>query len=192
MLAKTFREHLIDFTQVMEEVNWTTREQILTVEQGELMWLELLERMRREHGAVYVMGNGGSAAIAAHVANDLINVSHVSSDALQNIAELTCQANDFGYDQAYARLLNSKMHSQDICLVISSSGKSLNLLNAVTVARQKGAAVITFTGFIVDNPLRQLGDLNVWLPSQSYGVVEVGHQLLLHYLCDRLGEVRKG
>jgi D-sedoheptulose 7-phosphate isomerase len=59
------------------------------------------------------------------------------------------------------------------------------------MARQKGAKVLTFTGFSSDNPLRQLGDLNLWLDCHDYGIVEVGHQLLLHYLSDRLGVLRK-
>jgi D-sedoheptulose 7-phosphate isomerase len=191
MLASHFAEHLSQFEAVLKAAQWTQGKDAITPLAGEGAWLEMLSQLAQHHGEVFVLGNGGSAAIAAHVANDLTNVSGVHADALQNMAELTCHANDYGYDQAYARLLSHKMHPNDILLAISSSGKSINLLNAVTMARQKGAKVLTFTGFSPDNPLRQLGDLNLWLDCRDYGIVEVGHQLLLHYLSDRLGVMRR-
>ena len=59
-------------------------------------------------------------------------------------------------------------------------------MNAVQVALQKNAGVITFSGFLADNPLRKLGHYNFWLNSNDYGVVEIGHALLLHLLTDML------
>jgi D-sedoheptulose 7-phosphate isomerase len=191
MLASSFAEHLGQFSQVLKAAQWTQGAESVSQIEGEAAWLALLNALATYHGEVFVLGNGGSSAIAAHVANDLTNVSRVHADALQNMAELTCHANDYGYDQAYARLLSHKMHANDLLLAISSSGKSSNLLHAVDMARQKGAKVITFTGFSSDNPLRQLGDVNLWLDCRDYGIVEVGHQLLLHYLCDRLGAMRR-
>jgi D-sedoheptulose 7-phosphate isomerase len=191
MLSSSFSEHLSQFLRVLKAAQWTQGTEGITHLVGEAAWLELLSQLAQHHGEVFVLGNGGSAAIAAHVANDLTNVSGVHADALQNMAELTCHANDYGYDHAYARLLSHKMHANDVLLAISSSGKSSNLLHAVAMARQKEAKVLTFTGFSSDNPLRQLGDLNLWLDCHDYGIVEVGHQLLLHYLSDRLGVLRK-
>lgn len=190
MLASTFSEHLVQFSHVLHAVRWTQGVAEVAQVKGEQQWLNMMGELAARHGEVFVLGNGGSAAIASHVANDLTNVSRVHADALQNMAELTCHANDYGYDQAYSRLLSHKMHANDLLLAVSSSGKSSNLIHAVSMARQKGASVITFTGFSPDNPLRQLGDLNLWLDSRDYGIVEVGHQLLLHYLCDRLGQLR--
>jgi D-sedoheptulose 7-phosphate isomerase len=192
MLASSFAEHLSQFESVLNAAQWTRGTEAISSSIGEGAWLDTLSQLFLHQGEVFVLGNGGSAAIAAHVANDLTNVSGVHADALQNMAELTCHANDYGYDQAYARLLSHKMHANDVLLAISSSGKSSNLLHAVDMARQKDAKVLTFTGFSPDNPLRQLGDLNLWLDCCDYGIVEVGHQLLLHYLTDRLGVLRKG
>lgn len=189
-MAPDFATHLNQFESVLKSAQWTQRTDLVSSLVGEVAWLEALNQLALRRGEVFVLGNGGSAAIAAHVANDLTNVSGVHADALQNIAELTCHANDYGYDQAYARLLSHKMHANDLLLVISSSGKSRNLLHAVETARQKGAHVLTFTGFSPDNPLRQSGDLNLWLDCADYGIVEVGHQLLLHYLSDKLGKLR--
>jgi D-sedoheptulose 7-phosphate isomerase len=69
---------------------------------------------------------------------------------------------------------------------VSSSGASTNILNAVLKAKAAGAVVVTFSGFKTDNPLRQLGDLNFYVPSSDYGQVELTHAALLHCLTDRL------
>jgi len=69
---------------------------------------------------------------------------------------------------------------------ISSSGKSKNIRNAAAKMRELGGTVITLSGFDQNNPLRQLGDVNVWLDSHDYGFVEIGHQFVLHNMADRL------
>ena len=68
----------------------------------------------------------------------------------------------------------------DLVLAISSSGKSPNILNGVTAAKKAGCRVITFSGFLANNPLRSMGDLNFYVPSRAYGLVEVSHLLLIH------------
>ena len=73
---------------------------------------------------------------------------------------------------------------QDLLFAISSSGHSPNILNAVTEARAKGIAVLTFSGFEDDNPLRSMGDMNLYLSSNTYGFVEIGHLTLCHAILD--------
>jgi D-sedoheptulose 7-phosphate isomerase len=63
----------------------------------------------------------------------------------------------------------------------------MNIRNAVTQMKSSGGTVITLTGFKPDNPLRQMGDLNIWLDSHDYGFVEIGHQFVLHNMSDRFG-----
>ncbi len=136
--------------------------------------------------AVYVIGNGGSAAIAAHIVNDLVNVGGLRATVLHDAALMTCMANDYGYDQAYARILATWARPGDLLLAISSSGNSPNIRAAVAQVHQNGGQVVTLSGFKADNPLRGLGDLNLWLGSRDYGMVEVGHLFLLHHMADRL------
>ena len=74
----------------------------------------------------------------------------------------------------------------DMLIGISSSGNSQNIRNAAAKIRELGGSAITLSGFAFDNPLRKLGDLNVWLDSRDYGMVEIGHQFVLHNIADRL------
>ena len=135
---------------------------------------------------LYIIGNGGSAAIASHALTDFVNSSKLAAQVLHESALITCMSNDYGYENAYANILNIQMNSNDILIAISSSGRSLNIRNAVTVAIKKKAKVLTFSGFSPDNPLRKMGEINFWINSQDYGYVEIGHQFLLHNLSERI------
>lgn len=138
-------------------------------------------------GSVYVIGNGGSAGVASHAVIDLVNVAKLRAFTLHEPALLTCMANDYGYEQAFARLLAQMAKPGDVLIAISSSGNSANIRNAATQMTDSGGAVITLSGFAADNPLRSLGDINIWLDSRDYGLVEIGHQFILHNMSDRFG-----
>ena len=73
-------------------------------------------------------------------------------------------------------------------VAISSSGKSKNILYAIEAAKKKHAEVITFTGFKPDNKARQLGDINVYVPCEKYGIVESIHNLILQQIVDTIME----
>lgn len=149
--------------------------------------MDKLRNLRVHNNTLYIVGNGGSAAVASHALVDFVNVAKIHAQVLHESSLLTCMANDYGYENAYSRVLSAYMKKEDILIAISSSGKSLNICNAAKMAKSKGATVITLTGFSEDNPLRQLGDVNFWLDSNDYGYVEVGHQFILHNLSDRFG-----
>lgn len=158
----------------------------LEAEAGIGQLLSVLERARSNRASVYVIGNGGSAAVAGHLVNDLVKVGRVRAFTLHDSSLLTCLANDYGYDNAYAQALAQMALPGDVLIAISSSGRSMNIRNAAAQLWGKGGTVITLSGFAADNPLRTLGDLNVWVDSSDYGMVEVGHQFILHHLSDRL------
>lgn len=144
--------------------------------------------LQNNHQNLYIVGNGGSAGVAAHAVTDFFNVAKICAMTLHESSLLTCMANDFGYENAVARMLSQLLNPGDIVMVISSSGNSMNMRNAATVANEKGAYVVTLTGFLADNPLRSLGHMNIWLDSDDYGFVEVGHQFILHNIADRFNE----
>ena len=139
---------------------------------------------------VFVIGNGGSASIASHVVNDLVNVGRLRGFALHDASLLTCMANDYGYSHAYSTVIERVSVAGDILIAISSSGRSANILNAVTAIRARGGKAITLSGFAADNPLRLAGHLNFWIDSTDYGFVEIAHQFVLHTICDALSEPR--
>lgn len=149
---------------------------------------ERLLHLQNSHQNLYIIGNGGSAGVAAHAVTDFFNVAKICAMTLHESSLLTCMANDFGYENAVARMLAQLLNPGDMVMAISSSGNSMNMRNAATVANEKGAYVVTLTGFSADNPLRSLGHMNIWLDSDDYGFVEVGHQFILHNIADRFNE----
>lgn len=159
----------------------------LDIEPGITAALEILTRVRADNGNVYVIGNGGSAAVASHAVIDLINVARLRASTLHEPSVLTCLVNDYGYENAYSRLLALLARPGDVLIAISSAGRSVNIRNAAAQMMNAGGSVITLSGFARDNPLRSLGDVNVWLDVSDYGLVEVGHQFILHNMSDRFG-----
>lgn len=159
----------------------------LETEPGVTAALQILARMRGNNGSVYVIGNGGSAAVASHAVIDLINVAKLRAFTLHEPSVLTCIVNDYGYENAYSRLLAHMARPGDVLIAISSSGSSMNIRNAATQVINNGGSVITLSGFLHDNPLRSLGDINIWLDASDYGLVEIGHQFILHNMSDRFG-----
>lgn len=132
-------------------------------------------------GRVYLCGNGGSAAVASHIANDLVKRGKAAY-ALVEPAILSCIANDDGWERVYATQIDVHARPGDIVVTISSSGKSLNIINAAYAAREAGCELVTLSGFEAMNPLRQLGEHNYYVPSFNYGIVECAHLAILHSL----------
>ncbi len=130
------------------------------------------------------IGNGGSAAIASHMAVDYSKNGGMRALAFNDSAFLTCLGNDFGYEQVFARQIELHANPGDLLVAISSSGQSANILNAVAAARARHCSVLTLSGFAADNPLRRLGDYNLYLPSLSYGFVEIAHLAVCHCILD--------
>ena len=131
-------------------------------------------------GHIYLIGNGGSSAVASHIANDLVKVGKRKAHVLTDPALLTCLANDYGYEHALREAIDRYIEEEDTLICISSSGQSRNIIEAAAFAASRGAYIATFSGFLWDNPLRMLGDCNYWVPSENYGVVECAHLVLLH------------
>lgn len=159
----------------------------LGAEPGFTAALQILAQMRGNNGSVYVIGNGGSAAVASHAVIDLINVAKLRAFTLHEPSVLTCIVNDYGYENAYSRLLAHMAQPRDVLIAISSSGRSMNIRNAAAQVVNNGGSVITLSGFLDDNPLRSMGDVNIWLAASDYGLVEIGHQFILHNMSDRFG-----
>ncbi len=148
--------------------------------------VDMLRDLRERRGNLYLIGNGGSAAVASHSMVDFVNVAGIRAATLDEPSLLTCMTNDYGYAEAFARIVSIKAGPGDMLIAISSSGNSPNIRNAAATMLEIGGAVITFSGFAPDNPLRKLGGVNFWLDTRDYGMVEIGHQFVLHNLADRL------
>ncbi len=130
------------------------------------------------------VGNGGSAGIASHMAADYSKNGNLRALAMNDSSMLTCLGNDFGYEHVFAKQIEFHGRKGDFLVAISSSGRSQNILNAVATARRLGCAIMTLSGFGPDNPLRRLGDRNIYLGSDVYSFVEIGHLALCHAMLD--------
>jgi D-sedoheptulose 7-phosphate isomerase len=149
----------------------------------------ILSNAREEGKHVFVMGNGGSASLASHFACDLGKGTvqdgkpHFKVISLNdNVALLTAQANDFGYETIFAASLQSLGEKGDVAIAISSSGNSRNVLNAMDVAREHGLTTIAVTGF-EGGRLKAKVDVCVAIPADP------DHQDCMQYVEDGQGVV---
>lgn len=142
---------------------------------------------------VYTMGNGGSAATALHLMNDLSVASADTGLGLNlrvvclngNMSLFSALANDFGYEQVFARQLESLLQEGDSVIGISASGNSPNCVNAIKYARSCGATTIGLLGF--DGGLmKELCDYNIHVRCHDYRAVEDVHLTVAHALSGNL------
>lgn len=139
----------------------------------------MIARMEQDGGKLIFAGNGASAAIASHCALDFTKQASVRAVSFNDPSLITAFANDYGYEYWVAKAIGFYAEPQDIAVLVSSSGKSPNMINAAIYAQEKDMKIITFTGFSADNPLKQLGDLNFWVNSNAYNIVECTHMIWL-------------
>ena len=137
---------------------------------------------------IIVVGNGGSAAIASHVAVDLVNAAGRRAVAFHDPALITCYANDYGYGNWVAEAMRSYADQGDAAILISSSGQSDNIVNGAKAASEIGLSTITLSGFEETNLLRSMGEVNLWVDSCVYNEVEITHQVWLLAIVDYLIE----
>jgi len=140
---------------------------------------------------IILVGNGGSAAIASHLTVDFINAAKIKALNFTDSGIITCFANDYGYENWVAKALEYYADTGDIVILISSSGQSENMLIAAKMAKSMNVDVITLSGFSPDNPLRQLGVVNLWVDSSTYNIVEMTHHIWLLAIVDYIIEKDK-
>ena len=142
----------------------------------------------RAGAKLIVFGNGGSASDAQHMAAELVGRYAVKRQALAAIAlttntsSLTAIANDFGFQEIFARQLEALAKPQDLVLAISTSGNSPNVLRALETAKALGLKKIALTGND-GGKLRDLVDICIIVPSSSTPRIQEAHTLVIHILC---------
>ena len=132
-----------------------------------------------------VVGNGGSAAIASHFSVDLTKNAGIRCVNFNESDLITCFSNDYGYEHWVEKAVEFYGDEGDVLIAISSSGSSENILNGCRAAREKDfSKIITLSGMHSDNPLKKLGDINLWVDSKSYNHIENMHQFWLLAVVD--------
>jgi D-sedoheptulose 7-phosphate isomerase len=142
-------------------------------------------------GKVMVIGNGGSAAIASHMQNDVCKAVGVRSLVFNEQPLLTALANDDGYEAIFETPVRLWAEPGDVLVAISSSGRSENILRAVQAATERCCEVVTFSGFDENNPLRSMGSVNFHVASAVYGLVENVHGAITHFMTDRAMQINQ-
>ena len=144
----------------------------------------LLSASEKRRKAI-IVGNGGSAAIASHFAVDLTKNAKTRCINFNESDLITCFSNDYGYENWIKRAIDFYGDEGDVLIAISSSGSSKNILNGCAEARKKNfSKIITLSGMSADNPLRKLGDINLWANSKGYNLIENVHQFWLLAVVD--------
>lgn len=156
----------------------------IDVDEGFKQLMEMTESVKSNRSTIYFAGNGASASMASHAAADLFKNAHVITSVFTDLAMLTAFANDISYDQAYAAPLKMRMQRSDMLVAISSSGASRNIINASVEARKIGGSIVTLTAMRQNNKLSMSGDINFYLPGETYGFAESGHAAVLHHWID--------
>ena len=140
---------------------------------------------KNNSGKIIIVGNGGSAAISSHFSVDLTKNAKIRSINFNESDLITCFSNDYGFENWISEALKFYADKNDLLILISSSGKSQNMLNAADTAKNMNLNyVVTFTGFEQENPLSKKGHLNFWVNSSAYNFIENIHQIWLLSVVD--------
>ena len=146
---------------------------------------EILLDVKKNKSKVMIFGNGGSAAIASHFSVDLTKTANIRSTNYNEADLITCFSNDYGYERWVEKAIDFYSDENDVLILISSSGESKNMINACKFAKKKKfSKIITFTGHKEGNSLSKNGDINFWINSNIYNVVENAHQVWLLSIID--------
>ena len=144
-------------------------------------------------GCVYICGNGGSAADAQHIAGELIGRFTKERKAFAAVALstdtsiLTCLANDYSFDKVFSRQVEGLVKKGDLLWAISTSGSSKNVIEAAKAAKEKGAAVLAFTGKEASE-LEKLSDVCFCAAGTTTARSQEMHQLAYHIICELVEE----
>ena len=165
-----------------------SRESILTT-------VACLYQAWEQRKQIFLLGNGGSASTASHMANDLSKATIVTGmprmkviALTDNVAVMTAWANDTSYDRIFREQLENLLEPGDTVLAISASGNSPNVLRAMELARSRGATTIGWTGF-QGGALKPLCDVCVVVPSEEMDQIENVHVAIEHLVCCVIREV---
>lgn len=150
---------------------------------------EAMESASKSNRQIFVAGNGGSAAISNHLCCDWTKGTFISKDVFRirtqslstNNAVLTAYANDYSYEDVFAKQVEHLANEGDCLVLISSSGNSENIIRAVNQARKLKMTTIGLSGF-TGGRLKEESDISIHVNFNNYGIVEDAHQAIMHIL----------
>lgn len=190
-MQEMIKKYFDDTIELMNSVSVGIEGKKVDFFQGVESACRLIKSIADGNKKVLFIGNGGSAAIASHMAVDFWKNGGIKALAFNDSSLLTCLSNDYGYEHVFEKPIGMFAETGDLLFAISSSGCSKNILNSVKAAKEKKCGIMTLSGFKSDNPLRSTGNINYYVDSREYGSVEVVHQFICHFILDMLMKERK-
>lgn len=152
--------------------------------------IDKLDKVEQSNSSIYIIGNGGSAATASHMANDLgvgLKLREIRNFKVESLSDnssvCTAIANDIGYENIFYAQLKNKIKKDDLLIAISCSGNSANIIKASNYAKECGTTLIGMTGF-EGGELNKISDINFHVQTDKgeYGLVEDVHMILDHII----------
>ena len=143
-----------------------------------------LKSLLNNRDRIFLIGNGGSNAVCSHLSQDYTKALGHRAVSFADASRLTCYINDYGMNKAYAKFIEHFATSQSLCILISSSGNSENIIETAKYCKSNFIDFIILTGFDPQNKLRAefSGEalIDYHVPSFDYGIVENLHSIFLH------------
>ena len=138
-----------------------------------------------KNGKLLIFGNGANMSNASHFATDMTKNGKIKTMVFSDANLITCFSNDYGFEKWVSKAIEYYADKKDIVILLSASGKSKNLINAANFCKKKKIQLITITGFDKKNKLSKLGNINIWINSKSYNLVEIAQMTILLSIVDK-------
>ena len=151
---------------------------------------KIIINIKKNKKKIIIAGNGASASIASHFSVDMTKNGLIRCINFNESNLLTCFSNDYGYENWVKEALKFYADNGDLIILISSSGNSLNMINAAKFIKSKKNTLVTFTGFFGKNKLSKYGNINFVVNSKSFNFIENTHQYWLLSLVDIICEMK--
>ena len=177
MAGLDLQKHFSQFRSLLQ--NETLFENLLEAQ-------EIIESCHSAGGRLFICGNGGSFGTAAHLVTDFSKQAKIPSLTIQDSAMTSALANDLGFEDTIVIPFQQHSDNVDVLMILSVSGKSPNLIKAANFARNRGNKIITFTGHSPSSPLAKIADVNFFVDSYGYNIVESLHLIWSTTLIDMI------
>lgn len=176
-----YAQYIEDLSNVLLSMKVTDNDNTeLDIDQGLNLLLKMTKDLKDQDKTLFFAGNGASAMMSSHMATDFCKNGGIKSMAFNDASLMTALGNDISYEQCFAFPLGRFGQQGDMLVTISSSGNSPNVVAALNKAKEVGLSRVTLSGMKPENASRDLGNLNFYVPGDTYGLAESAHQVVLH------------
>ncbi len=155
-----------------------------------LSLVEMLKDTKTNQNKVMILGNGASAAISSHIANDLTKATKIKAHTFHDPSLITCFGNDFGYENWMKEALNHYYEKDDLVILISSSGKSENIVKAAQFCKKNKLKLVSLTGPSPNKEVIESSEINFRVNSNIYNIIECIHMIILTSAIDQINMVK--